>query len=116
MTIMASCTVSRIERRWLSRVLSASSTSFSSPISRKIPLRWRANPSAAPVHASQLERHVETAVGFGDAPDRLLDARAILRFEPRKKQLPGHGLVASDAEEISRHVGPFQFHRGQVEI
>jgi hypothetical protein len=53
---------------------------------------------------------------FGDVPDRLLDVSAVVRFEQRKKQLPGHGLVASDAEKISRHVGPFQFLRDQVEI
>jgi hypothetical protein len=41
---------------------------------------------------------------------------AILRFEQRQKQFPGHGPTARDAEKTSGHVGTFQLLGGQVEI
>ena len=75
-----------------------------------------ANPLPELVLAEKPEGNVETAAGLGNLPDRPVDALAVSRFEQGKKQLVGYGLLAVDAEQASRGIGPLQLSRGKVEI
>ncbi len=120
---MASGTVSRIERRWPSRVRSASSTCFSSSISRKMPLRWRAAPDSVtnqagarlihlpPLGAARksLKETSETAAAAArparSRPRRVRDHR-VRGATGRGRSSPGWSRL--DAEQHHRGLGPFQ--------
>ena len=128
MTIIASGIVSRIERRWVSRVaqrlfdllLLVDVERYSAEVMR-LAVRRPDQPAAQPYPAVlALDGHrqgdIEHAAGVNRVPDRALGRFAVFRLKQGKEKVVVDRLFARNAEKASCIVRPDQLVRQQIEI